>query len=106
MAEEDERGGGGRARRRRKSAAEEEQLGHLGVSPHGFRHGAASFAFVQGDDLELVRQLGRWASPKSVVRYQKFGRYLRAINRMTNEQLSRASVLLQSIFHDATRVFR
>ncbi len=61
------------------------------VTPHMFRHGAASEDFFrQLRDLTEIQQCGRWRSPASVQRYQKAGRLLTVLRRCGDALVSRA----------------
>jgi hypothetical protein len=52
------------------------------LTPHMFRHGAASEDFFRGlRDLAGIQQRGRWKCPASVQRYQKAGRLLTVLRK-------------------------
>jgi len=52
------------------------------ITPHMFRHGAASEDFFRKlRDLPAIQQRGRWRSLSSVQRYQKSGRLLAVLRR-------------------------
>ena len=60
-----------------KEACEKLGLQHLKLTPHVLRHsGPSSDICHKVRSLKAIQQRGRWASPKSVARYQKPGRML------------------------------
>ncbi len=69
------------------------------LTPHMFRHGAASEDFFrQLRDLAAIQQRGRWRCPASVQRYQKSGRLLSVLRRCGD------SVVLKAKNADAERL--
>ncbi len=70
-------------------AAREVQL-KFNVTPHMFRHGAASEDYRKLRDLPSIQQRGRWRALSSVQRYQKSGRLLTVLRRCTQLVLDAA----------------
>ena len=56
------------------------------MTPHQLRHGGASADALNGNSDMAIQERGNWASEKSVLRYRSAGRYLRSLNRLSNQQ--------------------
>ena len=65
-------------------------LGRLNMVLHGNRHGGASLYANQGGQPMEVQSRGRWASTRSVLRYQKQGRYVRIRAKLHPMELNQA----------------
>ena len=77
-----------------KRAVAELQLGHLRLSPHCLRHGAASSDFATGARrLDELQRRGRWKAAASVRRYEKSGRLAAQVAAMGPALLGRATRL-------------
>lgn len=48
-------------------------LSHLHFTPHSFRHGAATYAYINGVSTDRIRRLGRWKSFDSLDIYVQAG---------------------------------
>ena len=65
-------------------------LERLRMTPHGNRHGGASVMGVNGADSLAIQSRGRWLSTRSVLRYQKKGRYMRLRARLSRAELQKS----------------
>ena len=68
--------------------------------PHQLRHGGASADAIDGLEDVPLQSRGRWASPKSVLRYRKPGRYLRELALLTPAQLRLARPAESTLLRD------
>jgi len=74
-----------------RAAVKKLRYDHLAICPHVFRHSGASNDMAQGRrTLESIRKRGRWASPKSVVRYERGALILQQLKKLTEQQKKRA----------------
>ena len=81
-------------RQRLKSALALLGLSHLPlVTPHSFRHGGATHAYILGTRMEDIMVQGRWASLQTARRYVQAGRSLLFSLRLTSEIEQMVSVL-------------
>ncbi len=63
----------------------------VSVTPHMFRHGAASEDYFRKlRDLAAIQHRGRWGAASSVARYQKSGRLLSVLRRCGDEIVAAA----------------
>ena len=81
-----------------RTAARELNLNALKLSPHSWRHGGPSTDFLLAHRTRAqIQPRGRWRCPASVARYEKHGKLLRQLSRMTIDQkrkgLAAATVL-------------
>ena len=65
-------------------------LNRLNMLLHGNRHGGASLYAIQGGHPLQVQTRGRWASTRSVLRYQKQGRHVRIRTKLRPLELDQA----------------
>ncbi len=78
-----------------RSAVEACRLQALGLTPHMLRHGGPSEDILNNvRSISQVQERGRWSAPASVRNYQKQGRVLRQLNKMSKHQqrLGRAAL--------------
>jgi integrase len=78
-----------------REAARACHLQPLSLTPHMLRHGGPSEDILNNvRSISQVQERGRWAAPASVRNYQKQGRVLRQLNKMSKHQqrLGRAAL--------------
>ena len=73
-----------------KQAAKDLGLGL--ISPHMLRHGGASYDAYLGVPIHAIQQRGQWKKKESVLRYMKFGRYLRRLSQLPETLLKKAEL--------------
>ena len=59
----------------------------LKITPHCMRHGGASVDALCGKLLPEIQRRGRWAAASSVKRYEKTGRLLKQLEKMSKTQI-------------------
>ena len=70
----------------------------LPMTPHAFRHGGASAdAFLETRSIDMIKERGLWAHPRSVARYKKPARYLKMLSSIPAAQQARARASLSSL---------
>ena len=70
-----------------KSACRDLQL-NIELTPHCLRHGGPSTdALLEVRNLDDIQKRGAWSARSSVLRYEKHGRLLKQLNRMSAAQL-------------------
>ena len=74
-----------------RAAADRCGLLHLKPTPHMLRHGRPSTdALLRCKSLQEIQQHGRWKCERSVSRYEKHGRLLRMIAKLSAQQQQKA----------------
>jgi len=76
-----------------REALEQCSLSQLKVTPHCLRHGGPSADMLEGLTSKLeVQGRGRWLCAQSVARYEKRGRLLRQLHKMTEDQIKQGAL--------------
>ena len=72
---------------------------HLGVHPHGLRHGGAAWdAFKHHRCLEAIKSRGKWQADSFVRRYQQDGRVVKDMEKMGPDALKAATPFEELLF--------
>ena len=70
------------------SASSAAGLDSLALTPHTLRHGGASTDALADIDLEKIQRRGRWMTNASTRRYEKKGRIMKQVSKLSDEQLT------------------
>lgn len=76
------------------------------VVPHQLRHGGPSVDAVHGCSAKAIQRRGRWASSRSVQRYMKQGRYLKAVAALPADFTQRFNAALRECQFQLPRKLR
>ena len=71
------------------SASSAAGLDSLALTPHTLRHGGASTDALADIDLEFIQRRGRWMTNASTRRYEKKGRIMKQVSKLSDEQLTK-----------------